>query len=773
MKNIPALAAALCVAVLFTPVAHAQNLYVGSNSSGVTTDFTSGTNAYASTFVGYDPGADSNTLNVLNTNTVLTNSGNLTVGGSGSGNSLVISNEGQVANNGVTIIGNSNTSSHNSVLVTGSNSLLSNGNWLVLGWDGSGNSLTMSNGGQTIATGVYVANNSGGSNTILVTGTGSLLYANGGRGEGDFWIGRSGFGNNRMVISDGGQVIDANASIGYGSTSSNNSVLVTGEGSRWDNSVREGFDGGLAVGNEGSGNRMVISNGGTVSDANASIGYGSTSSNNSVLVTGEGSRWNNSGTEIRGGGLTVGNQSSGNSLVISNRGTVANREVTIGFGAGSSNNTVLVTGSNSLLTNSSWLVAGFDGSGNSLTISNGARAIVTDVYVANASGGSNTILVTGTGSLLNANGVNGDFWIGRSGFGNNSLVISDGGTVSDTSASIGYASSASNNSVLVTGTNSLWTNSSRLLVGNGGSGNSLVISNGGTVAVASNSYIGYTNTASNNSVLVTGAGSLWTNSGELSVGYGGSNNTLTVANGGTVAATNIVLGSQAGSSGTLNIGRFGTNDAAGTINTPTIAFGTGTGTINFNQSNSTTVSAAISGAGTVNQLGSGTTTLSGSNSYTGATTVAAGTLLVGGQIGLSDVSVLSGAAIGGSGTLAGSLSMAAGGEFVFSLSGILVVNGASVTFGDFGIDDLVGLDGSVAESAYTLINGTAAINFSNVANLGVGNGSNIGGGKYAYFRADSPNLVVEVIPEPSTYALLVLAVIGLGAQCWRRRRKVA
>ena len=180
MKNIPALAAALCVAVLFTPVAHAQNLYVGSNSSGVTTDFTSGTNAYANTFVGYEPGADSNTLNVLNTNTVLTNSGNLTVGGSGSGNSLVISNEGQVANNGVTIIGNSNTSSHNSVLVTGSNSLLSNGNWLVLGWDGSGNSLTMSNGGQTIATGVYVADNSGGSNTILVTGTGSLLYANGG-----------------------------------------------------------------------------------------------------------------------------------------------------------------------------------------------------------------------------------------------------------------------------------------------------------------------------------------------------------------------------------------------------------------------------------------------------------------------------------------------------------------------------------------------------------------------------------------------------------------
>jgi autotransporter-associated beta strand protein len=255
------------------------------------------------------------------------------------------------------------------------------------------------------------------------------------------------------------------------------------------------------------------------------------------------------------------------------------------------------------------------------------------------------------------------------------------------------------------------------------------------------------------------------------VGQYGSNNTLTVAHGGSVSASSIIIASQAGSSGTLNIGRLGTNDAAGTINTPTIAFGDGTGVINFNQSNSTTVSAAISGNGSVNQLGTGTTTLSGSNSYTGATTVSAGTLLVGGQIGLSDVSVLSGAAIGGSGTLAGSLSMAAGAEFVFSLSGALMANAAPVTFGDFGIDDLVGLDGSVAESAYTLINGTA-INFSNV-NLGVGNGSNIGGGKYAYFLADSPNLVVNVIPEPSTYALLALAVAGWGAHVWRRRKQVS
>ena len=63
MKKTTRLAAALCATALFTPLSRAQeNLYVGSNSSGVTTDFTSGTNAYDNTFVGFDPGANASTL---------------------------------------------------------------------------------------------------------------------------------------------------------------------------------------------------------------------------------------------------------------------------------------------------------------------------------------------------------------------------------------------------------------------------------------------------------------------------------------------------------------------------------------------------------------------------------------------------------------------------------------------------------------------------------------------------------------------------------------
>jgi autotransporter-associated beta strand protein len=102
----------------------------------------------------------------------------------------------------------------------------------------------------------------------------------------------------------------------------------------------------------------------------------------------------------------------------------------------------------------------------------------------------------------------------------------------------------------------------------------------------------------------------------------------------------------------LNIGRFGTNDTAGTIVAPTIAFGSGTGAINFNQSDRMTLSAIISGGGELNQLGTGTTELTGSStSYTGPTTVSAGTLLVNGSIQNSAVTVDNGGTLGGAGTV--------------------------------------------------------------------------------------------------------------------------
>ena len=89
------------------------------------------------------------------------------------------------------------------------------------------------------------------------------------------------------------------------------------------------------------------------------------------------------------------------------------------------------------------------------------------------------------------------------------------------------------------------------------------------------------------------------------------------------------------------------------------------------------------------------------------------------------------------------------------------------SFGGFGISDLFGLNGTVANGSYTLIDGSAAFSFTNVSNFGLANAFGIGGGKSAYFKAGS--LVVTVVPEPSTVGLGLFAAL-LFAGIYHRRK---
>src|SRR4029078_12189035 len=90
-----------------------------------------------------------------------------------------------------------------------------------------------------------------------------------------------------------------------------------------------------------------IANGGVVTNASTSyLGATAASSiNNSALVTGPGSVWSN------GSSLVVGNVAAGNTLVITNRGKVYAFGVNAGINGNtsSSNNLIVVTGDGSLL----------------------------------------------------------------------------------------------------------------------------------------------------------------------------------------------------------------------------------------------------------------------------------------------------------------------------------------------------------------------------------------------------------------------------------------
>ena len=242
-----------------------SNLIIGSDSLAQTNIITNRiTNVYSNTTIGYASNSSNNLLIVANSWTLLSNSVNLYVGNSGAENSLVISNEAVVAGE-YGVIGNYVTASSNTVLVTGSGSIWTNAGDLAVGFDGSGNSLVITNGGAVLGGtdgvgGIIGADIGSSNNSVLVTGVAST-WSN----SLDLYVGFAG-NNNSLVISSEAVVSDVNGTIGNYYLSSNNSVLVTDAGTLWTNG------GYLYVGNSGSGNSLVILNGGVVADAWSFIG---------------------------------------------------------------------------------------------------------------------------------------------------------------------------------------------------------------------------------------------------------------------------------------------------------------------------------------------------------------------------------------------------------------------------------------------------------------------------------------------------------------------
>lgn len=678
--------------------------------------------------------------------------------------------------------------------VTGAGSIWNNFGGLFVGNSGTG-TLDVEAGG-------YVSSNysdlgvlSGSNGTVTVTGAGSQWI-----NRGELIVGKSGTG--ALNVEDGGVVTPGSGrstTVFLGSESgSKGTVIVTGTGSQWDAST-------LIVGNSGTGT-FNLEDGGTVTSRTSALGNRS-GSNGTVTVTGAGSQWNNSFS------LIVGSDGTGTLNV--KAGGVLNNDYFSVLGASSrSNGTVTVTGAGSQWNNSYTLEVGRSGTG-MLNVEAGGSVSSSDGYLGERSGSNGTVTVDGAESQWD---VRSELRVGGSGTGQ--LNVRDGGVVSSGLGRLGE-DAGSIGTVTVTGVGSQFNNRNSLRVGGSGSGTLNIgvgasVSSGGVFVAAFGGSTGRVNlngTLSTNQLLEgSGNGSVFLNRGTLQLtsdqanlfeGFEAGNVTLS-AGGGTIdtqaftvaselslrgeggltkqgagtltlSSANNFSGATTVAAGTLNVtGSLASTvvnvdagaklqvDGASLVNSSAVTLnGSGNLTLSGNETigslagagssavtmganslttggnnSSSSFSGTISGNGALNKWGSGTFTLTGTNTYSGATNIQAGALLVNGNNnGTGAVTAQSGTTLGGSGLIAGAVTVRNGGTLTpGNSSGILTVGSLNLEAGSATNLEVNGLTPGT-EDDQIQVAGNAAL--GGELNLAFAGADPVNGQSYTFIEADS------------------------------------
>ncbi len=689
----------------------------------------------------------------------------------------------------------------------------------------SGDWSIASNWGGTLPTNndaAYIAN--GGTATITLPGdVCSTLSLGGSTGSGtvqmtggslstsyDLHVGDAGLGT--FAQSGGTNSMKGNLYLGYNAGAigtyvlSNSSALITGlGGDLYNGAVIVGYSGSGSFFQTGGTNTIHIYSESGQTPAGFVLGYYASSSG-SYNLSGNGQLYASgnaySAYEFVGYyGNGVFTQSGGTNVVSDYNGGV----VEIGYLSGSTGSYIL-SGSGQLIATTNNNESGanevvayrgtatFTQSGGTNTISGGRSD---ELDVGYQSGSSGTYALSGSGVLTAATE-----YAGYSGSG---TFTQTGGTNNAGALGIAYGPGSSGTYNFNGGLLTLSSLSK-------GSGTAAFNFGGGTLqtTAATSISLPMTLTGSGGNASVNTAGYTVSLAGPLS-GAGGlakiGIGTLTLVTSNTysgntlISGGSLVLGSPLAlqnstldtsgsgflSFGSLTAATFGGLTGPGTLSLANSSSGVALSVGNNNAS--TTFSGTLQGSGTFNKIGSGTLNLTGTNTYTGATTINQGKLVIDGCLTNSAVSV-SGGTLSGTGNLT-SVTVYSGGHVapgdplgVLNLSGNLtLVAGAAMDYelDGFSTDDEISMPsglltlsgqrfsdfnftwtGGFGPGTYTLVNAQSI----------TGLGSNTSGsidGLPATLSVSNGELLLTVVPEPSTLALLGAGVVGLIGWAWRKR----
>jgi fibronectin-binding autotransporter adhesin len=276
--------------------------------------------------------------------------------------------------------------------------------------------------------------------------------------------------------------------------------------------------------------------------------------------------------------------------------------------------------------------------------------------------------------------------------------------------------------------------------------------------------------------VVTVSGGALVNSSTLAIGFSAGSGSLTVGGNGLVSNTVTIIATQAGSSGTLNLngGVMETGAVDGGEGAAILSFDGGTlratgSNLDFISGFTAGVSIHSGGAfidsggfaigsatnftgtGGLAKLGSGTLTLTGTNTYSGATDLEEGTLVIdGANNGNGATTVANSATLAGSGTIAGAVTVEDGGILAPGNSA------GTLTVGSLLLDANADLQFELGTSSDLV---AVLGNLTLGGNLSVTDLPGFGGGSYTLFTyggvltGTESSIIFQTMPSDYHYAI--------------------